>query len=256
MAAEPAKCQFRRIAGFHYPENADPVRFITPKESELKKCEGKEADSYSAENWNNITNHRSANRKTLVPNFDSCFLEEVVDISRTTGREMAIVYDYEARAISYRLGETNMTDIEDPSRFLVLFHTHPRAARESGPVITHSLNDLWSAYIYAGGHGSAASVVAGKICGEGMEFSIVAADRDHIYVTNPYEKESVEFLVAQIGMNTRIRLGNNRFVDPEVVVSPDQVAQIARNFQFPPELMDAARQSFKHLIAKARSSSK
>lgn len=247
MAERSPQCSFPRVAGIHYPMVYRSGPFSTPKESQLQLCDGEEPKNlmFYQEEWMLLNRHRVANKQVVVTNFDRCFLEELLDMSRSAGRELAIFYDHEERHVGISLGEPGNTTALDAFRFLTMFHTHPRADDESVPMTMHALNDLVSAYVYASAHVTAVSVVAGKICGGEMELSIVAVEKDNIYVANSFERDLVLLLLPQL----MEKIGKPP-ITPKVIVDTDRIAVLSKQFLFPSSLTDFVRNSFQRFITE------
>lgn len=243
----------------HYPVGSKPDTFITPAEKESKFCPGltgKQKDLYEE-----FGQTRLNSRKVSVSLFSPCFLEEVLALSRTAGKELGVHLSDNLRDVLGEVGEKGRVRSLNVTMEWGFLHTHPRATNESLPATLHSPEDLFGDIIYSIGQRRATiTEVIGTVCGESIEKSVIGFAGKKIFVNNSTELEAIRrtlkiiFTEQSDSMNRARELlrkyGISKATDFEVSVAPDKIQQIARQYKFKPEAENMLLLYFKTQLRK------
>lgn len=227
-------CSYQRIEGIHYPQG-EPLSSLTQAEKTAGLCVD-EASRFPAEAYRRLINHRQANRDFVPAQWDPCFLQEILDISRTKGVELGIGFDLQNGLFEAEVGTSKELPVHNRIAYLSFVHTHPRAEANSPPTTIFSQQDLYCLLVYATAQNSEAiATVIGSICGGPMEISQIAVDKDKIYVTNEFDQGWVSFLLAEFKPLELEKLMALRGITQfQVVVDPATVNAIGGRHPLPP----------------------
>jgi len=136
--------------------------------------------------------------------------------------------------ISFLIGnDEGILDI-DVKKHTALLHTH-HATANSAPATFMSSADLASNITFGMAQNwPMAAAVIGSICGGPMATSMMAIDRNVIYVTNPYEEHVVKGSLSafRLPFETEQLILNREYDNLYVIVDSDKVQQIASQFHF------------------------
>ncbi len=191
-------CSYERRRDLHYPAGGEP-NAPTAQEQQEGICDERGESTYEKSDsaqFKALTLHRTANRAMAPGPLSRCAMAEILEISRTLGREISVIVEASTGQFKIGWGNAGTSPPEDVTKTLSFFHTHPNATKQSLPLATHSPVDLTAALVFAAAQGrDAISTLVGTTCGGPMETSTVAVSGNVIYATNAQEKDWLAHLL-------------------------------------------------------------
>lgn len=232
-------CDYVLLEGIHYPVGGN-LKGPSPSEVRFSSCKDEcIGNTSSAPQYARVAHsHRLANQRVATPQFSGCFLERLLQLSRTAGREIAVDFDARSQTVSVRLGEAGRmgSGYRDVSQTYSILHTHPRATEESLSVTTHHAPDLMAPIIFANYNKlETVSTTIGSVCGEAIDISIVAVSGSKIYVMNEFERNFIKFSIQKVMDDIQPVLQSVGVKELSVEVNPGRVQQIAASLSLTEE---------------------
>jgi len=236
--AAPNTCNYKPIAGIHFPIGQKTQGYLSPIEKKYNLCKGgnpvyknKPPANFNVQKWKEIIELGKANEKFITPQFSICFLKEFLDISITAEREVAV---HMKRNGNYLLeyGLRGKTGNHDRQQVATILHAHPRSKLNHLHATAHSYLDIMQAVWFSVSNSRPiVSTVIGRICGGSFQISTMAVEGSTIYTTNSFERKIIADFIARMDVKSEQLLKSYGKFPLKVTKDPTKVVELAAKYK-------------------------